>query len=361
MTSTGQSGKRRPLKPLITVVRRMLLIASLGWIAHWAAPASAQTNDAIRIVELVGTVEILPHGATTWVLTQTRQELYALDRIRVGTNSSVALLWSDQSVLRFGALTELEILPPQTSDADHGLHLIQGLLSFFHRDKLGRIRVITSGALAGIEGTEFVMAVSTTNGVEQTTLSVIDGKVRFSNEQAVLVLTNDEQAVAEPGGAPQRTAGFIVNNLLQWCFYYPAVLDLKDLSLTTEEQKILGDSLAAYREGDLLAALAKYPETREPDSDAGRVYHAALLLSVGQVAQAEAILSMLAGNGVSEKNQRLASALRTLIAAVKREPNPSTLTPQLATELLAASYYEQSLALRETSLVKALSLARQAV
>ena len=340
----------------------MLLIASLGWIAHLAASASAQTNDdAIRIVELVGTVEILPHGATTWVLTQTRQELYALDRIRVGTNSSVALLWSDQSVLRFGALTELEILPPQTSDADHGLHLIQGILSFFHRDKPGRIRVITSGALAGIEGTEFVMAVSATNGVEQTTLSVIDGKVRFSNEQAVLVLTNDEQAVAEPGAAPQRTAGFIVNNLLQWCFYYPAILDLKDLSLTTEEQKILGDSLAAYRDGDLLAALAKYPETREPDSDAGRVYHAALLLSVGQVAQAQAILSTLAGNGVSEKNQRLASALRALIAAVKREPNPSTLTPQLATEFLAASYYEQSLALRETSLVKALSLARQAV
>src|SRR5450432_3798204 len=123
MTTTGQSGERWHVKPLITDVRRMVLIASLGWIALWVGPASAQTNDAIRIVELGGAVEILPQGASTWVLTQTRQQLHTLDRIRTGTNSSLGLLWSDQSVLRFGALTELQILPPHTADADHGLHL----------------------------------------------------------------------------------------------------------------------------------------------------------------------------------------------------------------------------------------------
>jgi Flp pilus assembly protein TadD len=349
------------VKQLITVIGRVFLIASLGWIALWAEPASAQTNDAIRIVELGGMVEILPHGATTWVLTQTHQQLHALDHVRTGTNSSVGLLWSDQSVLRFGALTEMEILPPHTDDADQGLHLLQGILAFFHRDKPGRIRVITSGALAGIEGTEFVMTVRSTNGIEQTTLSVIDGKVRLGNEQGTLVLTNGQPAVAEPGKAPQRTAGFVANNLLQWCYYYPAVLDLKDLSLTPEEKTLLGDSLTAYRDGDLLAALAKYPEARQPDSDDARVYHGALLLSAGQVEQAEAILPTMAGTGVSEKSQRLAAALRILIAAVKRESRPSTRAPQLATEFLAASYYEQSIGLRETSLANALSLAKQAV
>jgi tetratricopeptide (TPR) repeat protein len=347
------------MKPLITVVRRMVLIASLGWIAHWAAPASAQTNEAICIVELRGKVEILPHGAANWVLTQTSQSLYPLDRVRTRANSSVGLLLSDQSVLRFGAMSEMEI-PPNTGAADQGLHLLQGILSFFHRDKPGRIHVIASGGLAGIEGTEFVMAVGTTNGVEQTTLSVIDGKVRFSNDGVTLVLTNGEQAVGEPGQAPRRTPGFIAKNILQWCFYYPGVLDLNELPLTAGEQAMLGESLTAYRAGDLLAALAKYPDPRQPGSDAERVYHAALLLSVGQVEQAEANLSALTATGLAEKNRRLATALRTLIAAVKREPRPSTINYQLSTELLAASYYEQSLA-GPKSLNNALAYAQRAV
>ena len=134
--------------------------------------------------------------------------------------------------------------------------MLRGIVSFFHRDEPGRIRVITRGAVAGVEGTEFVMAADDT---ERTTLSVIDGKVRFGNEQATLLLTNGQQAVVEPGKAPVRTAGFIANNVLQWCFYYPAVIDPDDLPFTPDEQKILGESLQAYRSGDLLVALAKYP------------------------------------------------------------------------------------------------------
>ena len=261
----------------------------------------------------------------------------------------------------FGASTELEILPPHSPDAQSGLHLVRGIISFFHRDKPGRIRVITRGAVAGVEGTEFVLAVTVTNGTELTTLSVIDGKVQFGNEQATLVLTNGQQAVAELGKAPARTAGFIANNVLQWCFYYPAVLDLADLPLTPEEQRILGESLDAYRAGDLLAALAKYPAARQPGSDAERVYYAALLLSVGQVEDAEAALSSLSAVDASARPQRLATALRQLIAAVKRQPNPSIVNPELATEFLANSYYEQSRAVRETSLESALNLAKQAV
>jgi tetratricopeptide (TPR) repeat protein len=209
-----------------------------------------------------------------------------------------------------------------------------------------------------VEGTEFVVAADET---ERTTLSVIDGKVRFGNEQATLLLTNGQQAVAEPGKAPIRTAGFIANNVLQWCFYYPAVIDLNDLPFTPEEQKILGESLSAYRSGDLLAALAKYPTGRQPGSDAERVYFAGLLLGVGQVESAEAMLASLSASDASSRPQRIAMALRQLIAAVKRQPNPAGVRPQLATEFLANSYYQQSRAIPGTSLPVALDSARQAV
>jgi len=320
--------------------------------------AGGGATNEIRIVELQGTVEVAAATATTWMPAQTNQILHPSDRLRTSANSRMALLWSDRSVVSFGALTELEILSPSPSDAQCGLHLLRGIASFFHRDEPGRIRVITRGAVAGVEGTEFVVAADET---ERTTLSVIDGKVRFGNEQATLFVTNGQQAVAEPGQAPVRTAGFIANNVLQWCFYYPAVIDPADLEFTPEEQKILGDSLQAYRSGDLPVALAKYPAGRQPGSDAERVYYAGLLLGVGQVEPAETMLASLSVSDASSRPQRVALALRRLISAVKRQPNPAAVRPQLATEFLADSYYEQSRAIPGISLPAALDSARRAV
>jgi len=344
-------------------VGKILLVVIWGIVATWGGHCCAQsaisnqTANEIRVVELQGTMEVSPAGTTTWGLAQTNQLLHPFDRLRTGANTRIALRWSDQSIISFDALTEIEIMPPTAPDGQCGLHLIRGIASFFHRDKPGSIRVITRGAVAGVEGTEFVVDVDDT---DRTTLSVIDGKVQFGNEHATLVLTNGQQAVADLGKAPVQTTGFIANNVLQWCFYYPAVLDVADLPLTPDERKILGHSLDAYNAGDLPSALAQYPAGRQPDSDTERVYYAALLLSVGQVKKTEAALASLPSAVASERSQRLATALRQLISAVKRQPNSSTVHPQLASEFLASSYYEQSRAIRETSLETALNLARLA-
>jgi Tfp pilus assembly protein PilF len=320
-------------------------------------PAAGQLKSEIRIVEIQGSVEFSPGGAATWVPTQTNRTLHPSDRLRTRTDSRVVLRWSDQSIMSFSAATELEILSPDSTDAESGLHLIRGLVSFFHRDEPGRIRVITRGTVAGVEGTEFALAV---NETDRTILSVIDGKVKFGNDQAMLLLTNGQQAFADVGNPPVRTAGFIANNILQWCFYYPAVLDLGELALTQNEQAALKESLDAYRAGDLLLALAKYPAGRNAASDSERIYHAAPLLSVGQVGEVETLLSSLANTDPSGRSQHLASALRHLISAVKRQADPVIPNPQLATEFLAQSYYEQSRAIPEVSLESALQLAKQA-
>ena len=341
-------------KSLLTAV---VIIAAAVVTSFSQTATNASAANEIRILELQGRVEIFPAGATHWMPAQAGQVLHPFDRIHTAKNSRVALRWSDHSTVPFGASTELEILPPDSPQALAGLHLVRGIISFFHRDRPGRIQIITRGAVAGVEGTEFVLAV---DDADLTTLSVIDGKVRLSNPQAALVLTNGQQAAVAPGQAPVRTAGFIANNVLQWCFYYPGVLDPTELPLPAETQKILADSLAAYRTGDLLAALAKYPAARTPGSDAERIYYAALLLSVGQVGPAETILVKLSAANADGRIQHLAAALRRLIAAVKRQPGPALRPPELASEFLAASYAEQSRAIRETSLENALGLARQA-
>jgi len=309
----------------------------------------------IRIVEIQGAVQVFPSGAAGWITAQTNQLLHPLDRLRSAANSRVALRWSDESIVSFGASTELEILAPNATDDEAGLHLLRGIASFFHRDKPGHLHIITRGAVAGVEGTEFTLA---QNDQEVTTLSVIDGLVRLGNEHASLLLTNGEQAVVELGKPPVRTAGFIANNLLQWCFYYPAVVDPEELELTGAEQTNLSRSLDAYRSGDLLGALAAYPAGRQHISDREKVYHAALLLAVGEVPETEAALASV--SDPASRPGKLAGALRQLIAAVKRQPAVTTAKPQLASELLADSYFEQSRAVREISLEKALQLARQA-
>ena len=340
--------------------QKILRLAIFGAIvmAHslaLSAPASNGETLEVKIVAAQGVVEVSRNGATAWEPALTNQVLHPFDRLRTGLNSRAALIWSGQSVVPLGAATEIEILPPNSQDDECGLHLVRGVISFFHRDQPGRIQIITRGAMAGVEGTEFVLAV---DDKDTTTLSVIDGRVKFGNTQGSVILTNGQQAVVELSKPPAPLPGFIANNLLQWCFYYPAVLDPADLQFTAEEQKNLAGAVAAYRAGNVPEALKQFAAAPKSGSDDEKIYHAALLLSVGNAAGSENILSSL--SGASERIQRLAGALRELIAAVKRQPNPSPFQPKLPTELLAASYYEQSLAIPERSLETALALAKRA-
>lgn len=292
-----------------------------------------------------------------WVPIGVNAVLEPGDWLRTGPTGRVTLVWSDTSVARFGPLTELEIRPPHATGAERGLYLFKGLLSFFHRGTPGRIRVVTRGAAAGIKGTEFVVAVEEATG--RTTISLIDGVVEFTNDLGSIELVSGQAAVASPTEKPQPAPGFIARNILQWCFYYPGVLDDRELPLTADERRALEPSLASYRAGDLLAALTNYPAARQAASEAERTYYAALLLSVGQVAQSEPVLVDLQRTG-SSRIQQLAGALRQLITAVKGEATASTAQPELATGLLAASYYEQSRALGDETLNRALQLARAA-
>jgi len=188
-------------------------------------------------------------------------------------------------------------------------------------------------------------------------LTVIDGTVELSNEQGQVKLVGGEQGKVEAGRAPTKTA-VLANeniNLIQWCLYYPAVLDLKELGLAAGSEPALSTSVGAYGSGDLLGALASYPAGRAPATPAESLYLAGLLLSVGQVDKAEALIADAASRSPQSP---IPNALRTLIAAVKFQPRPSTLSSQPSTSgWLAESYYCQSRA----DLHGALKAARAAV
>src|SRR6266851_2675590 len=96
------------LRALFCLGVAVLMLAGLSTrAAEWNSEA-----NSIRILQIQGVAEIMPSGARTWVLTQTNQVLHPGDKLRTGNNSRVALRWSDQSIVPFGALAEIEILSP---------------------------------------------------------------------------------------------------------------------------------------------------------------------------------------------------------------------------------------------------------
>jgi tetratricopeptide (TPR) repeat protein len=326
-------------------------------------PASAQTVTPrvpagdIRIAAIEGRVEVNPGGNTQWVPALPGRELRPGDRIRTRELSNVSILWSDQSRVRLPELSDIQI-QASTGNRRTSFSLITGLLYFFNRERLTNARYGTRTAAAAIRGTEFVLQAEE-NG--RTTLTVVEGEVELSNDVDAITLRSGEQGVAEPGQAPRKTPAIIVNNVIQWALYYPAVLDVDELGFALAERNRLSASMAAYKSGELLRALDLLPAPGPAESAAERIYRAGLLLAVGNVAQAEQILDTIGqaagAAAAAPRSHRLAGAVRQLISAVKLQPFHTNSAPKLASEWLAQSYSHQS----RGHLREALSAARKSV
>ncbi|HWY75870.1 MAG TPA: FecR domain-containing protein, partial [Verrucomicrobiae bacterium] len=328
-----------------TLLLSSLLLARCVNLEAAQTPTQAAADRAGLVLTIEGTVEVARVGTTAWNAAETNLALAFGDTLRTGPRSRATVRLSDLSVLRVNEKTILQIRP-QSDGRGSLLDLQTGSSYFFNRSKPSSLQFHTPLISGAIRGTEFNLSADPDG---RTTVALIEGEVALNNSQGELVLQSGEEGVVEPGQAPRKTAMLQAVNIIQWTLYYPAVLDPDDLGLTESERSSLADSLAAYRAGDLLGALAKYPTNRVPASDADRILHAALLLAVGQADQTDAALQSL------QAPSSLAQALRKLIAAVKHQ-DFSSQPSGTASEWLAESYYLQS----RSKLSEALRAARMA-
>lgn len=323
----------------------LLLAAGLPRIA--AAPAI--TNAVV--VEMEGAVEVARGVGALWQRAQTNQVLLPGDRLRTGEKSRAVVRFTALDTVRLGEFSTIAI--PGAEQKESGFSLMRGILYFLHRDKPSSQPVRTPSGLAVIRGTEFVIAVAE-NG--RSEVSVLDGKVELSNASGQLALVTGDAGAMEIGQAPRRTPALNAANVIQWALYYPATLDLEELPLTAAERVALADSIAAYRAGDLLAALAAYPAGRQPQSNAERVYRAALVMAVGNVEESAALLEGLPAPQRRDNAVSLANALRRLVGIVKGSLAQGEMeTPGLASEWMVESYARQA----HANLPGALTAARE--
>lgn len=321
-----------------------LLVA--GWVFFlWSFPVFGV--EPARLVSVEGGVTWARAGLAQWEAAGTNQTLQPGDRLRTGADSRAAVQFSDQSVKRLGELTTLTIAVPAGQEKA-AFEMEQGKLFFKSWEQPNQIRFKTRTVSGAIRGTEFTLEVAEDG---RTVLTLINGAVDLENAAGKLALQSGEEATVAAGEAPRKAPAINAQKSIQWCLYYPGVLDVDELALA---EPALAASLAAYRAGDLHGALAAWPAGRAAQGVAEQLYRAALILSVGQVAEAERALAAVP---VTEgRHRRVAAALRQVIAAVQFEKQPALVSPATATEWLAESHMEQS----QSRLDAALAAARRA-
>jgi tetratricopeptide (TPR) repeat protein len=284
-----------------------------------------------KILGTEGTVDFA-RGKGEWTSAVIGGKLDVTDRVRTQAKSRAMVQLAELGRLRINERTTLEILPPRETTSRATIDLKAGAIYFFTRGRPREFQVQTPYALAASRGTEFSVTIAA-DGTSR--YQVFEGEVDLTNQLGGVTLESGEAGMVKEGKPPVKTAVIEASNLVQWWLYYPGVLDVDELELTANDQRQLSASLEAYRAGDPLNALEQYPASRTPQSDAERVYHAALLLAVGQVKSAEKQLSTMPG-------VPLAHALRVMIDATHLRSPGEAREPTTASEFLARSYEQQS-------------------
>lgn len=339
VVSFAKSSKLSPGQPLLpahqtlkTFAKTFCLFALTalcfpppGWCAV------SPTNAPAVLLTAEGRVEVSRPGVTAWSAARVEQPLQTGDRVRTGLRSRAVLRLSDLSVLRLNELTTIEVRPPAKPGRPQSADIKSGGIYFFNREKPVDLEFRTPVASGAIRGTAFAVDVAEAG---RTVITMLEGTVELKNEAGQIALASGEQGTVEAGQPPRKTAMLDAVNVIQWALYYPGVLDPEEAGLSPAERTALDASLQTYRSGDLLAAVAAYPENRPPASDAARVYQAATLLAVGRVPEAEALLK-----GVASP---LADALHEVVAVVKNQSARRPSAPATATEWMAESYWFQS-------------------
>ena len=339
-----------PNRSVTASPRTLQMDASIFSLLAFAPPSSAQ--DA-QILEAENIVQVAKGGTAAWTPAASSQSLAISDRIRTRQKSRATVKLTDLYTMRMEQFTTIEISPKLVGGGKPQLDISGGAAFIFSREEGGEIGIKTPAANGALKGTQLFVQVS--GG--RTLFQVLEGSVEMQNTHGRVLLNAGEAGEAAPGSAPRKTASISAKNILQWALYYPAVIDPSELGMGAAEERAVAASLAAYREGDLLGALEKYPN-RAPGNTGGRLYKAGVLLAVGRVDEAGVILRSVDARHPGRR------ALERMIAAVNYNPSVDGNATGASAEPpgasvsgeMAESYYLQS----RGKLEEALAAARRA-
>jgi tetratricopeptide (TPR) repeat protein len=318
---------RRFLSAMIMVSGVMLM----GFKTVSALNESIKLSQESVLLNKAGSVRYKEAGKE-WTEAVQGQGLHFFDQIQTEHESRAALRMGDLTELQIGQDSLVEILPPPP-ETKANFDFKAGFFRLFVRSKPGEVKFTTPQVAAGNRGTEVNVEVYPLN--KKTILSIENGGLEVTQIGSVqtnlFIPPGVDKWVFESGRVPYLVPQA---NAVQWWLFYPAVLDVGELEFSQLEVSKLKESLTAYRLGNILRALEAYPKVPVSESQSVRVYHASLLLAVGQAQKAKYLLER------DSQTNSLSNALQLLISTVNLKEQ-SKRQPQKASEWLALSYYDQ--------------------
>ncbi len=336
-----------------------LVVGCLAFVAASTFAADVRTSDQTgEMKEKAGTVRYQAFGSAE-ITAIIPQKLNYSDTLRTALNAKATVIFVDGDEMRLAALTELVIVR-KTPTNGPGARISQGNIYVIHRAGPDSTPIETPQIVAAPKGTEFSVSVDPVSG--ESVFTMFDGEVVLRREGEERRVTSGFQGIVAAGRPIEVRPILQAKNVVQWWLYYPGVLDAEELALGDDNGFVA--SLQAYRAGALRRALENFPG--HPDApqigDAPRqLYYAALLLSVGDVERAEALIQRAAPQHFATRTLRvmldaIAPPLSTNSWRAQADPLARQAEPG-ASELLALSYAHQA----TNNLNDALRSARAAV
>ena len=326
-------------------------------LVTWALsqrPAVAQTAQACdpavgRIASIQGAVELSADDGLHWRVPVMGEPICAGALVRVGRNSRAVVALANESILRLNQLTTLRFEMPARSDPSL-VELLLGAIQFFSRQPRG-LQVATPYVNASVEGTEFLVRVES----GRTDVAVFEGTVAMANNQGGITLTRGQAAQAEAARPPASYVLVRPRDTVQWALHYPDVLNaVADRSggAAVHLPAAVRDAVALAHRGEVSAALERLaPKPAEPlavrEKAQRETYAAAILLTVGRVAEARAALDAARATAPDDG---LPDALSAVISVSQNEKAKAleearravNLAPQQAAAQIALSYALQA-------------------
>lgn len=293
------------------------MLAGLVALPGIAAAAERCAVPAGRIVAVEELVEV-SLGAG-WAPLRLGEPVCGGDVLRAGDGGRSALTLESGAILRLAPGTTIRIENVVAGERTL-LELIGGVASFFSR-RPHALEVDTQFGNAAVEGTEFTVEALP----DRARVTVLEGRVRFSNALGQVRLEPGEAAVAVAGRAPEIELRIRPRDAVQWALYYPPLPAARLTGGAQAAARLAGEG----RRGEALRLLEGSP--RDAGSEALR---AELLLGLGRVGEAEAALAEALRR---EPGNADALALRAVIAVARNDKEQALADARRAAALAPAN------------------------
>jgi Tfp pilus assembly protein PilF len=299
-----------------------------------------------QLASVEGEVEVQRADTPRWQPAAMGDQLCEGDAVRAGRLSRAAVSLINEAVLRLDQNTTLQLTDITVEPEERSfLQLVVGAIQSFSRSP--RLLAVDTPYLnATVVGTEFFVVVAE----NESSVIVFEGVVAATNPQGELRLAAGEGAIAAAGDAPRPRVLVRPRDAVQWALYYPpifAALGGRGMAAPPGLPPPLAEAADLANQGDVEGALEVLDGVPEAERDAEyETFRAALLLSVGQVADARATIDRALAE---DPDSGLAYAQRAIVELVQNQQQQALADAERAVELspdssaakIALSYAQQ--------------------